>query len=127
MSGVVDLPVELEVEGKENKLKAFLKKLSLEDKFKNFQSNGLSEIEHLQDIHEKDIDMLGLTAARFRFDYHYRYRYLSLAQSVEVATISFLSSVLSPVLLRLLRLVKNKDGGSENLRRRTVVFSRRRR
>ena len=66
MSGVVDLPVELEVEGKENQLKAFLKKLSLEDKFKNFQSNGLSQIEHLQDIHEKDIDMLGLTVSEWR-------------------------------------------------------------
>ena len=66
MSGVVDLPVELEVEGKENQLKAFLKKLSLEDKFKNFQSNGLSQIEHLQDIHEKDIDMLGLTVFEWR-------------------------------------------------------------
>lgn len=43
MSGVVDLPVELEVEGKENQLKAFLKKLSLEDNLefpiKWFESN----------------------------------------------------------------------------------------
>jgi hypothetical protein len=30
---------------------------------------------------------------------------------------------LSPVLLRLLHLVKNKDGGSEELRRRTVVLA----
>ena len=66
MSGFVDLPVELEVEGKEYQLKAFLKKLSLEDKFNNFQSNGLSQIEHLQDIHEKDIDMLGLTVFEWR-------------------------------------------------------------
>ena len=36
---------------------------------------------------------------RLKFDCHYRYRYLPPAQSVEVATIRFLSSVLSPVLI----------------------------
>ena len=35
--------------------------------------------------------------SKFRFDYHYRC--LQLAQSVEVATIRFLSSVFSPVLI----------------------------
>jgi len=55
MSGII------EVENEANEFSAFLKKVSLEEKLENFQSNGLKRIEHLQDIQEKDIGVLGLT------------------------------------------------------------------
>lgn len=60
MSGIIEL------EKEENEFSEFLKKVSLEEKLKNFQSNGLKRIEHLQDIQEKDIGVLGLTVFEWR-------------------------------------------------------------
>lgn len=63
MSGIIELENEANEFGA---FLTFLKKVSLEEKLGNFQSNGLKRIEHLQDIQEKDIGVLGLTVFEWR-------------------------------------------------------------
>ncbi len=43
-----------------SKFKTFLSKVSLPEKCGNFVSNGITQIEHLQDIKEDDIGVLSL-------------------------------------------------------------------